>query len=329
MDLNWSRRTALLRSGAVACLGPALAWPGGAASAWQDGEWSDRSRARSMPWRLRTPEGSGPWPLIVYSHGLGGSRAGGDAWAQAWRAAGFAVLSLQHPGSDIEVLRGGLARLREAATAAQLLARVADVRFALDELERRQREAEPTWKDVDLGAIGMAGHSFGAQTTQAIAGQRFPVPSDLADSRPRAFIALSPSASRVQRPVQEQFGAIARPFLAVTGSLDGDPFGSFEGGEPRARIFEGLPPGQRGLLWLDGADHMTFAGNHERRINGPGPFARSPRAQQLEVEHHGHVARISALWWRATLLRDALAMAQLRTAVQDPGLAAPSRLAID
>jgi hypothetical protein len=146
---------------------------------------------------------------------------------------------------------------------------------------------------------------------QAVAGQRFAVPGSLADPRPRAFIALSPSTGRVALPLAEQFGAIARPFLAITGSLDGDPFGSFDSGEPRARIYEGLPPGRRALLWLDGADHMTFAGNAAWRVRGSVLRHREPGAERLEDAHHTLVAGLGTLWWRAHLMGDDAARAML------------------
>lgn len=303
---SWSRRRWL-----VAMVGAVLARATPAQPSPRDGQWHDAARDRDLPWRLRLPEGAGPWPLVLYSHGLGGSRDGGDAWGEAWRAAGIAVLHLQHPGSDIEVLRAGPRALRAAASAEQLIARTLDVRFALDEVERRRRDTELPWQALQPGVVGLAGHSFGAQTTQAVAGQRFPVPASLADPRPRAFIALSPSTGRVALPLAEQFGAIARPFLGITGSLDGDPFGSFDRGEPRARLYDGLPPGQRALLWLEGADHMTFAGNAERRIRGPGLLRRAPGAERLEHAHHAVVAGLTTLWWRAHLMGDAAALAAL------------------
>ena len=301
-----------------------------------DGAWLDSARGRQLPWRLRLPSQPGqrgPWPLVLYSHGLGGNREGGAVWSQAWADAGIAVLHLQHPGSDTDTLRHGLAALRAAASAEQLLARVHDVRFVLDEVERQARaEAEP-WRSLRLDAIGLAGHSFGAQTTQAVAGQRFPVAVDgwaLADPRLRAFIALSPSSPRDGRmTVAQAFGAITRPFLAVTGSLDGDPFGLYDSGEPRARVFEGLPPGQRALLWLQGADHMSFGGGSARPVPAVGPFRRHGPAAALEAAHRTVVARVTALWWRAQLLGDADARAALHAPGLLLGLAEGDRFSID
>lgn len=296
----------------------------------KDGHWQDAARGRRVPWRLRLPESDGPWPLVVFSHGLGGSVDGGTVWGEAWASAGLAVLHLQHPGSDTDTLRQGLRTLKAAASAEQLVARVLDVRFVLDELARRAAAAEAPWSRLRADAIGLCGHSFGAQTTLAIAGQRFPVAAAggaAADPRPRAFIAFSPSQPRGGRvDLSQTFGAIARPMLLLTGSEDGDPFGSYDSGEPRAAVYDGLPPGQRALLWLDGADHMTFGGQVLRHTPLLGPLRRHGPAAQRQVAHHALVARITTDWWRAQLLGDAQARDALR---QPAGLGSLDRWRAD
>ena len=123
-----------------------------------DGAWTDRARGRSVPWRLRLPSQPGPWSLVLYSHGLGGNREGAAAWGQAWADAGVAVLHLQHPGSDTETLRSGMAALRAAASAAQLLARVRDVRHALDEVGRPSAQSPgPFWRLEDSVPLRLTG----------------------------------------------------------------------------------------------------------------------------------------------------------------------------
>ena len=76
--------------------------------AYVDEVWTDAARQRAVPVRLRWPDASrhaGPWPVVLFSHGLGGTRDGGAVWAAAWAAAGFAVVQLQHPGSDLDAVR--------------------------------------------------------------------------------------------------------------------------------------------------------------------------------------------------------------------------------
>jgi predicted dienelactone hydrolase len=288
-----------------------------AAAAMQDLTWTDAARARTVPLRVRWPDGNAPCALVLHSHGLGGNRDGGDVWGDAWRTAGVAVIHLQHPGSDTDAVRGGRRALRDAFDAQQLLARAADMRYVLDEIARRAQAGEPGFSRVRLDAVGASGHSFGARTVQALAGQRFAASLGDALSEPRfkAFVAFSPS------PGGEQFGAngafdrtssafdrITRPFLCVTGSRDGDPLGEQKTGDYRAAVYDSLPSGQRALLWLDGADHMTFGGNAAQRIGArAGPLRREREAVRQEDQDHALVATVTTAWWREHLLGDASA----------------------
>ena len=262
------------------------------------------------------PSGSEPVPLVLFSHGLGGSAEAGREWAQAWADAGIATLHLQHPGSDTEVLRqGGPRALQKAANADQLEVRALDVRFVLDELARRQAAGEAALARLRLDAIGVAGHSFGGHTTLAVAGQNYGRrgPAPLADPRPRAFAAFSPSP-----PARGEggFGGIERPVLCLTGSLDTDPFakpGSERAtrGDYRRQVFDALPPGRKAELWLDGADHATFSGNAQ----GQRSFRPRPDAPVSQAErHHALIRAISTDWWRAHLLDDADARQRLSQA---------------
>jgi predicted dienelactone hydrolase len=196
----------------------------------QDGSWTDAARQRTVPWRLRLPAApmaatpTAVWPLVVYSHGLGGSREGAALWGQAWAADGVAVLHLDHAGSNAVTARAGLRALRQAASAEQLRMRVADIRFALDQLQRLADQGMAPWAAMRLDALGVAGHSFGAHTVQAVAGQRYAVAAELTDPRPKAFIAFSPSQPAGEgMALQESFGGGDAPmfdrFTAIAGSL--------------------------------------------------------------------------------------------------------------
>jgi predicted dienelactone hydrolase len=292
------RRNFLLATAAGAVL-PARA------DTTQDLAWTDAARARSVPLRVRWPEGSAPCALVLHSHGLGGSREGGDAWGRAWREAGFAVIHVQHPGSDTDAVRGGRRALLQAFSVQQLLARVADMRFVLDEVERRARAGESGYARVRLDAVGASGHSFGAHTVQALAGQRFPAGPSLIEPRFQAFVAFSPSPGREQLGNGGAFDRISRPFLCVTGSLDADPAGDQKIGDYRAAVYDSLPPGKRALLWLDGADHMTFSGNADRRLATRfGPLRRERVAVRQEDADHALVSQVTSAWWREHLLGD-------------------------
>ncbi|MCU0937713.1 MAG: hypothetical protein MUC86_00935 [Burkholderiaceae bacterium] len=279
-----------------------------------DTAWTDPDRQRNLPLRVRLPEAAGARPVVLFSHGLGGSVDGGRFWGEHWASHGFVVIHLQHPGSDTAVWQDATRparELKQAASREQFNARILDVKFVLDELQRRQRAGDAFARRLDLTRVGMSGHSFGAVTTQALAGQHFDVPQRLraqadalADDRPRAFIAFSPSA-RTDDAVS-QFRSITRPFLSVTGTEDG-MIGLGLGVPPRQRLlpFESMPGPDVYLLNLDGADHMIFNGTPRRRTDGADP-AR-------DAQHVRLTQAITTAFWRAHLMEDPDARGWLRT----------------
>src|SRR5215472_14384156 len=64
-------------------------------------EWFDATRAQQVPAKLYYPKtGPGPFPLLLVSHGLGGSREGYAYLGRYWASAGYVSVHVQHLGSD-------------------------------------------------------------------------------------------------------------------------------------------------------------------------------------------------------------------------------------
>ena len=104
-------------------------------------EWRDAARDREVPAKIYLPkDGAGPFPIIIFSHGLGGSRDGYEYLGRHWAGCGYVSVHLQHHGSDDAVWKGvesaGRARaMREATTnLANTTNRPKDVSFAIDQL---------------------------------------------------------------------------------------------------------------------------------------------------------------------------------------------------
>jgi predicted dienelactone hydrolase len=286
-----------------------------------DETWVDAARQREVPVKLRWPDATvhpGQRPIVLFSHGLGGSREGGSVWGEAWAAAGFVVLHLQHPGSDTAALRRvtsaftDKSALRSVGTAAQLLDRLRDVGFALDEVARRQASNQGRWGAVRPTQAGLCGHSFGAITTLGMAGQRYPKFEGINEPRLASFIALSPSMPPAG-DAQQAFERITRPMLSVTGTRDGDVAGTGATPQRRAAVFaalpQGVPTGSKAHLVLQDADHMTFGGQTGSAVE---IVPREAVTRELQGTHHALVAAITTDWWRATLLDDAAARSRLR-----------------
>lgn len=238
----------------------------------------DAPRGRGVPLRIDLPAGDGAVPAVLWSPGLGGGRNNASQWVAAWAAAGIAVIRLEHPGSDAAVYAGQAsaaeraARVREAASPVQLMARIGDAGLVLDALARGPRLGACATARIDRDRLALAGHSMGAWVVQAMAGQRPDgQTAPVVDRRLRAFIAMSSTGPLDPAAARAQFGGIAAPLLVITGSADGVPSGASAGAAAaslaaRASLFTGAPAdGRKALLVVAGADHMLFAGDTRRQ----------------------------------------------------------------
>jgi predicted dienelactone hydrolase len=304
----------------LALLTPAWALSESDAPTAVDESWVDAKRQRTVPVRVRWPSTHLPVPasgrpVVLFSHGLGGSREGGAVWGEAWARAGFVVVHLQHPGSDTEAIRGQLGQrggLQNVASAEQLRARLGDVGFVLDEIQRRHTTtgaADAAWASVRPDAVGMSGHSFGAHTTLGMAGQAYPGVAPLKERRLAAFAAFSPALPAGGDP-RQAFATVQRPTLCLTGTLDGDVIGNGSTPERRRAVFDALPEGHKALLLLENADHMTFGGQNGRFME---LLRRNPATRKAQPLQHALIAAITTDWWRAHLLGDAAAEQRLRS----------------
>jgi predicted dienelactone hydrolase len=223
-------------------------------------EWHDASRDREVPVKIFYPAtGTGPFPVVIFSHGLGGTREGYAYLGEYWAAHGYVSVHLQHPGSDDGIFKNGGARhlertLREVIeNPTNSYNRALDVSFAIDELAKLNRDSSPFQNRLDLSHIGMAGHSFGAATALIISGEQIPfVGAKYADPRIKAVIAMSP-------PIFDglRFDDIHVPVFVMTGTKDA----GFTRSADRRTAYDKILSPETCLVNFNGADHMTFSGH--------------------------------------------------------------------
>lgn len=266
-------------------------------------EWVDVSRDRKVPVKIYAPQsGSGPFPVILFSHGLGGSREGYEYVGQCWASHGYVSVHLQHEGSDDAVWKDAgfgqrmSAMKRAAAQPRNAINRAQDVSFVLDQLTQLNA-SDATWRGkLDLSRVGVAGHSFGAYTTLAAAGAVYSGrgTATLADPRVKAAIPMSAPVPANKSRLDEAYAGVKIPCLHMTGTEDDSPIGDTKA-EERRLPFDHCRNSDQFLITFTGGDHAIFGGR-ERKLGG----AKDAEFQRLICE--------SALaFWDAYLRDDAKA----------------------
>ena len=261
----------------------------------------DQERTRDIPVRVYLPNGTNAAPVVLFSHGLGGSRENNPYLGQHWAARGYVAVFVQHQGSDTAVWKdkpgnGRLESMREAASAKNFSLRIKDIPAVLDQLDKWSRQAGHALAGrLDMARVGMSGHSFGAVTTQAVSGQHFPLGLvNGREDRIKAALAFSPSAPK-RGSVERAFGEVKIPWLLMTGTRD-TSFINDTDVASRLAVYPALPPGGKYELVLEGAEHSAFG-------DRPLPGDKEPR----NLNHHRAILALSTAFWDAYLLEDSSA----------------------
>lgn len=266
----------------------------------------DEARDRDIPILIYLPAEKTPAPVVLFSHGLGGSRQGSAYLGEHWAARGYVAVFLQHPGSDESVWKDvpkaqRMRALRKAANLRNTLLRLEDVPAVLDQLERWNKSSNNQLAGrLDMSRVGMSGHSFGAVTTQWVSGQR-PCHGkrDFADSRIKAAIMFSPSSPKGGCDPTAAFGAVKIPWMVMTGTKDEVPIGGATVAS-RLAVFDALPPGQKYEVVLYDAEHSAFT---DRALPGD--------SEPRNPNHHRVILALSTAFWDAYLRDDTAAKAWL------------------
>ena len=299
-----------------------------------DFDWVDAARARSIPARLHWPTDLAPGallPLIVFSHGMGGSRRGYSYLARYWAARGVASLHVQHVGSDSSVWAGNpfalVQRLQLAAHESEALARGMDIRFALDRV--LSNDVGSYGARIDRKRIVAAGHSYGANTALVAVGagvMREGRRVEAQDTRFSAAIIISSPPFYGERDLASVLDNVRVPTLHVTATDDVIRIpGYYSPATDRLAIYNAIATPRKVLAVFQGGSHSMFTdravtggqgpeskgegGNGRTRAGFPRPgFRRQPdRDGALEYQM---AADRGVVAWRATPSRSGCAFAE-------------------
>ena len=263
------------------------------------GVCTDISRdGREVPYKIYGINDSllGKRPFIIWSHGLGGGRDGAGFISRFLVEYGYFVMHIQHDGTDTSLWEGKPGHPWDVIRATKItrevtLDRYKDVPFVLDQLETLEDEHEMLKGQIDYNALGMSGHSFGALTSQVMAGQLFPNEHDALTSykeaRFKAAILYSFSGMTHLTDVSpdQLFSGMDIPLYFMTGTEDDSPI-SGQDYTHRLPAYEQTGSKNKHLLIIEDGDHMVFTGSR-------GKLAFNPKR---EVQEELIQSRSLAFW---------------------------------
>jgi predicted dienelactone hydrolase len=206
-----------------------------------------------------------PLPIIMFSHGSGGTPYQSTYYTRHLASHGFVVVAPPHPGNT---LADCLPCTDAAGLVDSYLNRPDDITFVLEAL--LARNADPGslfYNALDASRVGMSGHSFGGLDTIRLAGS---------DSRFAAALAMAPvggiraAGSRID---------IAVPTMIMGGGLD-----KITPLEEQKAYFDSIGPDgpPHFLLVFPRGGHLSFANVCVPAIDGCGPDALDEeRAHEL------------------------------------------------
>lgn len=227
----------------------------------------DAKRSKDLHVRIFYPDDAGPYPVIVFSHGAGGSQDCCEALTRHWATYGYVTIQPTHDDSALQRRNSGEENIRFTQAVRDALnkpalweSRPQDISFVLDSLSVLEHRVPGLVGNMDKDRIGVGGHSMGSYTAEAIAGALIDLPghpgSNFADPRVKAVLALSPQGPGQFGLNDHSFDHISLPYLGTTGSLDS--LGPKASPAWHKIPFERSQPGDKYHVFIEGANHSSF-----------------------------------------------------------------------
>jgi predicted dienelactone hydrolase len=235
----------------------------------------DEKRGREIECRVYSPRTGERLPLIIFSHGFGGDRTAFAAISQHVAEHGFVIVHPSHvdgfgrSGSQ-EGVRGfrGLLRgesgglVRQLEDPAKIEGRISDIKCILDSVSQLENRIPALNGRIDSSRIGVGGHSYGAYTAMLIGGVTVDLDGKAAvsfgDPRVRCILPVSGQGIGQQGLTEESWAKLKLPMLTITGSRDQGAGGQKPDWKKDPYKFS--PPGDKYLVFIDGANHFSFGG---------------------------------------------------------------------
>jgi predicted dienelactone hydrolase len=270
------------------------------------------------------PRDDRPHPVIIFSHGAY-SRA--DVYlplAESWASHGYICILPTHADSLIYTKRddsndpwagpqdfGVWGRPTTQGTWKPIWSqRARDLLFLLRNTDLIERAIPSLHGRLDCARIGIGGHSLGAFASMLVCGAVVDIPGvganqNFADPQLRiaALLLLSPPGRGQQGLRDGSWDKLTVPTMVVTGEYD-----IGVNGEPptwREEPYFLSPPGDKYLLFVAGANHNSYFGQHVEQKESSLPLQRKGETDQpLGERIVRETQTVTLAFWNAYLASD-------------------------
>jgi len=225
----------------------------------------DEARDKELQLRFTFPKAAGRYPVLYFSHGAFGSKDAYGPLAEHWASHGYVVIQANHDDSrKLGVMPGDKRAVAKWETRPQ------DVTFIFDQLKQFEATVAGLAGKIDHDGLGVAGHSFGAHTSQLIGGTTVKQAGSSAqksvrDPRVKAVLLISPQG-KGDLLDENSWKGLTVPAMTISGSKD-DSGRTGKKAEWRKDPFKYAPGPDTYLVWIDGAHH-GFGGITGLKIGG-------------------------------------------------------------
>ncbi|MFB2938068.1 alpha/beta hydrolase [Aerosakkonemataceae cyanobacterium BLCC-F154] len=277
---------------------------------------NDTERNRPLMVDLYLPQTNSAANVIVITHGAAGNRNTLSLLAEHLVSYGFAIVVMEHPGDSLERFQNFLSGLADSPQPQELINRPLEIKYVLDELQRREQTELALKGRLNLQQVGVIGQSLGGYTSLALAGAKInfdrlrkdcansqifnlsllvqcevarltPANYDLQDPRVKAVIAINPLTSSIFG--ESGLGQIQIPLMFVAASDDILTPAFTEQIVP----FTWLTTPNKYLVVIEKASHFSLLGGREEdnsalpafppELVGPDPRLARPYLNALSV----------------------------------------------
>jgi len=214
----------------------------------------DPVQERDIVLRVLYPDGSGPFPLVVFSSGMFCYPQMYDRITSHWASHGYIVILPNHLDSP------NTGKIKPEYLARLLSSRIRDMSLVLDTLDDIEHGLDLTGQ-VDREHVAVAGHSFGGMIAMIKTGLylqdgQYIYTGPTADERFAAAVIMS-GVGPMQQMTEDAFDGLTRPLIASGGTLDEGNVGTGEIFPWQWRLsgFTLAPDGDKYFVALDDADH--------------------------------------------------------------------------